>query len=313
MLKFIAKRAVAGAGLLFLIPSLAFALMHLSSDGVARQLLGRMATQEQIAAKTAELGLDKPFFEQYINWLGHALQGDLGASWYTSEPVFQALTTRLPVTLSLVGLTTIIAAVVSIILGLTSAIFRGWLDKLVQIVAIVGFALPGFWLALVLVTALAVRLGWFPATGYVPFGVSLSGWAESLTLPVLSLSLGAVAAAAQQIRSAVIDVLRQDWVRTLRSRGLPRRSVIFKHVLRSAGVSGLTVLGLQFVGLIGGAVFVERIFALPGIGQMIVQSTSQGDVPFVLGVVVVTTIIVVVVNLLIDLGIGFLNPKARLT
>jgi peptide/nickel transport system permease protein len=190
-------------------------------------------------------------------------------------------------------------------------VYRGWVDRVVQIVAILGFALPGFWVALMLALIFAVRLGLFPATGYTPLLTSPAGWLHSLTLPIASLAVGAVASAAQQIRGAVIDTLGKDWVRTLRSRGLSSRRVLFVHVLRNASVSGLTVLALQFVGLLGGAVFVERIFALPGIGQVLSTSTAQGDIPMVLGVLIATTVIVVLVNLLIDLGVASLNPKAR--
>lgn len=313
MIAFTLRRLVSGLVLLVVIPTLTFLLMSASSDNVARQILGQNATVEQVAQRQAELGLDRPVFARLGGWVTSALQGDLGRSWFTSEPVTNALTTRLPVTLSIVVLSTLVVAIVALVLGVAAAVYRGWLDTAVQVVAILGFALPGFWLALMLVLFFGIQLGWFPATGYVPFSSSSQEWLRSLALPVASIAIGGVAATAQQIRGSMIDVLQNDWVRTLRSRGVPERSIIFKHALRSAAVPGVTVLALQFIGMFGGAIFVEQIFALPGIGRMIVTSTTQGDLPFVLGVVVVTTVIVVVVNLVLDLLIAFLNPKVRLS
>jgi len=313
MLTFLAKRILSGLVLIALIPSLAFVLMRAGSSDVARQILGQTASEEQVAARAAALGLDRPLVSQYLDWAGRALRGDLGVSWFTNEPVAQAMATRVPATLSLVIVTTIIAAVIAVALGLAAAYYKGWLDRVLQVLSIAGFALPGFWLALMLVVWLAIDNPIFPATGYASISDGIGAWARSITLPVTALAVGAVTATAQQVRGAVRDVLQQDWVRTLRARGISRGSLIFKHVLRSAGVAGLTVLGLQFIGLLGGAVFVERLFAIPGMGQVLVTSTAQGDLPLVLGVVLVTTLIVVIVNLVIDLGVGFFNPKARLS
>jgi peptide/nickel transport system permease protein len=285
--------------------------MNARAGNVARDVLGQSAAPEQVDQLNAQLGRDDPLLEQYLSWAGKVLTGDFGASWYTSEPVLGAVLQRLPVTVSLVLGTTLVAAILAVAGGVAAAVYRGWVDRVVQIVAILGFALPGFWVALMLALIFAVRLGLFPATGYTPLLTSPAGWLHSLTLPIASLAVGAVASAAQQIRGAVIDTLGKDWVRTLRSRGLSSRRVLFVHVLRNASVSGLTVLALQFVGLLGGAVFVERIFALPGIGQVLSTSTAQGDIPMVLGVLIATTVIVVLVNLLIDLGVASLNPKAR--
>lgn len=311
MIRFTLRRLGAGLVLLAVIPTLAFWLMNARAGNVARDVLGQSAAPEQVDQLNAQLGRDDPLLEQYLSWAGKVLTGDFGASWYTSEPVLGAVLQRLPVTVSLVLGTTLVAAILAVAGGVAAAVYRGWVDRAVQIVAILGFALPGFWVALMLALIFAVRLGLFPATGYTPLLTSPLGWLHSLTLPIASLAVGAVASAAQQIRGAVIDTLGKDWVRTLRSRGLSSRRVLFVHVLRNASVSGLTVLALQFVGLLGGAVFVERIFALPGIGQVLSTSTAQGDIPMVLGVLIATTVIVVLVNLLIDLGVASLNPKAR--
>ncbi|MDN4642195.1 ABC transporter permease [Agreia sp. PsM10] len=311
MLSFIAKRTLLALSQMLVISAVAFFLLYLSSSGIARTILGEQATEEQVAAKTAELGLDRPLPVRYVEWLLGVFQGDLGRSYFTPQDVSDALISRLPTTLSLLIATTIIAALIAFALGIAAAVYRGWLDRLVQILSIAGYAIPGFLFALLLVIVFAINLGWLPATGYVQLTTDPLGWLKTVILPIAALSIGVIAATAQQVRGAVIDVLRQDYVRTLRSRGLSEREIIFKHVLRNASGTGLTVLGLQFVGLLGGAIVVEQIFALPGLGTVAIQYTSRGDIPVVMGLLIITSLIVAVVNLLVDLGVGFLNPKAR--
>jgi peptide/nickel transport system permease protein len=194
---------------------------------------------------------------------------------------------------------------------MAAAIKGGWIDRLVQVLAVAGFAVPAFVVAIVLITLFAVNWMLLPATGWVPLSDDPGGWFASLILPTLSLVVATVASSAQQIRSAIKAVMERDWVRTLRSRGVPEREILFKHVLRSAAPAGLTVLSLQFVGLLGGSVIIESVFALPGVGQLAVSSTSLGDTPVIMGVVVYTVIIVILVNLLVDLINGWLNPKVR--
>lgn len=311
MLAFIGRRLGSGALLLVVISTLTYFLLFFSSTSVARNILGDTATEEQLIAKQQELGLDQPILNRFLDWAGHALTGDLGVSWFSSQPIIEALVSRLPVTLTLVMLAILIAAVLATVLGMAAAVKGGWVDRVVQFLAIAGFAVPGFVLAVVFVTIFAVNLALLPATGWVPITDDPVLWMLSLILPVGSLVIATVASAAQQIRSAFKDVLSRDWVRTLRSRGIKEREILFKHVLRSAAPAGLTVLSLQFVGMLGGSVIIESIFALPGIGQLAVQSTAQGDTPVVMGVVVYTVIVVIVVNLVVDLVNGWLNPKVR--
>ncbi|NGO06685.1 ABC transporter permease [Streptomyces sp. HC44] len=311
MLTFLVRRVLAGLVLLYVLATAAFAMMSLTGADAARNIAGQMATQDQVAAKSQELGLDRPWLSQYGDWLGHAVRGDFGASWFSGEPVSSSLVLKVPVTLSVVVAGLILATVLSVVLGVAAAVRRGWLDRLVQLTAITGYAVPGFLMALLLSATLAVELGWLPATGYVPLSTSLSGWFRSITLPAISLSIGAIAATAQQVRGSVIDVLRQDFVRTLRSRGLSERRVLFRHVLRNAAPPALTVLSLQFIGLVGGAVIIEKVFGLPGVGSAAVEATVNGDTPLVMGVVVYLVFIVVAVNLLVDFAYGWLNPKVR--
>lgn len=311
MLAFIGKRLGSGAFLILVISTLTYFLLFFSSSNVARNLLGDQATNEQVLAKQVELGLNRPILDRYFEWLTHALSGDLGTSWYSNQPIVEALVSRLPVTMTIVIIAISLAAVLATVLGMAAAIKGGWVDRLVQVLAVAGFAIPNFVVAIVIVTVFAINLALLPATGWVPLADDPVMWGLSMVLPVTALVISTVASAAQQIRSSFKDVMSRDWVRTLKSRGIPNGEILFKHILRSSAPAGLTVLSLQFVGMMGGAVIIESIFALPGIGQLAVQSTAQGDTPVVMGVVVYTVILVIVVNLAVDLLNGWLNPKVR--
>ena len=312
MLRFVARRLLSGVVLIVVITAVTFFLLYAAGGNIARRILGQSATDATVAQKAHELGIDRPLITQFTDWVSHAVTGDLGVSWFTSEPVVSAITSRLAVTLSLVIGATILSAVIAVVLGVLAARRGGWIDRLVQLVTVIGFAVPGFLVALALVVFFAIQLHLFSATGYVPFTDSVGGWIGTVTLPIVALSLGSIAGIAQQIRGSMLDALRRDYVRTLRSRGLSETSVVYKHVLRNAGGPALAVLAVQFVGLFGGAVIVETIFAIPGLGQVAVGATGQGDIPLVMGLVIATAIIVVVVNLAVDLLQGFLNPKVRL-
>ena len=313
MLMFVLRRIGAGIVLLFVITSVTFILLYVGSGDIARNILGQQATQEDVALKKEQLGLNRPLLTQYFDWLGNALHGDLGSSWFTGEEVTSGITSRVAVTLSLVIGAIVVTALIATVLGVWAAVRHGWVDKVVQAVTILGFAIPGFLIAVGLVLVFAINLQWFDPTGYISFTDDPTGWLKTVTLPVVALAIGGIASVANQVRGSVTDVLRRDYVRTLRSRGLPFNRVVFKHALRNAGSPALAVLGVQFVGLLGGAVIVERVFAIPGLGDIAVGATSQGDVPMVMGLVVAIATIVVVVNLIIDLLQGWLNPKVRLS
>lgn len=311
MITFILKRLGSGIIVLFAVSILVFSLLYVSSGSIARNILGDQATPEQLAVKEAELGLDQPIITRYISWLTGALQGDLGSSWFTSEPVANALATRIPVTMTMVVVAMILISIIATLIGVAAAVKRGWVDRVVQIGAIIGDSIPGFVIGIILVTILAIQMGLFPATSTISPGVGADAWVLSLTLPVVALLINGVTGGAQQIRSAVIKQLERDYVRTLRSRGISEREVLFKHVLRSAAPAGLTVLSLQLIGMLGGVVIIEQIFALPGMGPLAVAATSQSDQPVVMGVVMYTVAVVIVVNLIVDLLNGWLNPKVR--
>lgn len=311
MALFVLKRIGSGFVLLLAISFITFAMVYAGGANIAYRILGPEASPEQVAAKAAELGLDQPLIVQYLTWLQGAVAGNLGRSWFSPETVASAISGRLSVTLSVVTISIIVVSVLSVILGIVAAIRRGWLDKFLQVLSVIGLALPNFWLALVLIVVFSLWLGVLPATGYVPPARGIGPWLVTLVLPVTAIAIGGVAAAAQQIRSAYIDVMRQDFIRTLRTRGLPERSVLFTHALKNASGPALTILSLQFIGMIGGAVVIEKVFALPGLGLLAVNATLRGDIPIIMGVVLTMSVIVVVVNLFIDLANGWTNPKAR--
>ena len=313
MLAFIFRRLLSGVILIAVISFLAFLLLYAAGGDIPRRILGENATADTVAKKAEELGLDRPLLTQYFDWLTSAFTGDLGRSWFTGELVTTSVTNRVAVTLSIVIGATVISAIISVVVGVLAARRGGAVDGTVQVFSLIGFAIPGFLIALFLVLVFAINLGWFKATGYVPLATSVSGWLSSVTLPIIALSIGAIATVTQQVRGSVIDAMSRDYVRTLRSRGLSTNSVVYRHVLRNAGGPALAVLAVQFIGLLGGAVIVEQVFAIPGMGQLTVRATTLGDIPVVMALVIVFAIIVIVVNLLIDLAQAALNPKVRLS
>ncbi|OHV31063.1 ABC transporter permease [Parafrankia soli] len=306
------KNLARSLAVLLVVTFATFTLMFGNGDGIARAVLGLNARPEDVQREVVTLGLDQPLLVQYWHWLRDAVTGDLGESFYTGQSVTEALSSRVPVTLALVIITLLLTVVLSVLLGVTAAVKGGWVDRLLQFVTVLGTAIPSFIIAIVLVFTFAIAWRVLPATGYVTPEISVSGWAKSVTLPVLALLVGAVASAAAQFRTAVLDTLGRDYIRTLRARGISERHVIFRHVLRNSAGPGLTVLSLTTLGLLGGAVFVEQVFALPGMGQLANQSAQVNDVPMVMGTVLVTIVIVLVVNFLGDLATTVLNPKARI-
>jgi peptide/nickel transport system permease protein len=313
MIRFIAKRLGSGLVVLLVVSALTFFLLYMSSGSIARNILGDQATAEQVAMKEHELGLDQPLLTRYFAWVADALSGNLGASWFSSEPVANSLATRIPVTMTMVFAAMILIAICAALIGVIAAVKRGWVDRVVQVGAIIGDSVPGFVVGVILVTILAIQLGLFPATSTISPDSGADAWVYSMSLPVIALLINGVTGGAQQIRSAVIKQLERDYVRTLRSRGIGEREILFKHVLRSAAPAGLTVLSLQLIGMLGGVVIIEQIFALPGMGPLAVAATGQSDLPVVMGIVMYTVVVVIVVNLLVDILNGWLNPKVRVS
>jgi peptide/nickel transport system permease protein len=311
MVGFILKRAGSSLALALVVAFATFALVFSNGPAIARSILGVDASDDQVAAKAVELGLDRPVVEQFWNWLLALFQGDLGRSYYTGDAVTDVVLARIPVTLALVGIAMLITAVLSAVLGTASAVLGGWADRVLQVGALIGTAVPNFVIAIALVMTLAVGARLVPATGFIAFEQSPALWAAHLVLPVTAVVATSVGAASQQFRAAVKDVLDRDFVRTLRSRGIRPGSVIVNHVLRNAAGPGVTILGLQVIVLLGGVVVIERVFFLPGIGAQTVSSSLLADIPVVMGCVLFIVVVVIVVNLLADIVNAALNPKVR--
>lgn len=311
MVSFLARRAVAGVIACLVVATSVFFLLRSFGPDPARSLLGKFATPETIARKQHDLGIDRPLLVQYWDWLTSAVTGDFGSSWATTKPVGEAILSALPITLTIALGALLVATAVAVVLGVAAAERGGWVDAALQLLGILGFAVPGFWLALVLASTLAVQLGWFPATGYISPFDSVSGWIGSVTLPIIALAAGITAAMAQQLRNSILEVRRQDFIRTLRSQGIAPVTILLRHVLRNAAGPMLTVASLQFIGALGGAVIIERVFGLRGIGSLMITASTAGDLPVLMAVVVLTVLVVVLVNLVIDVLLGWLNPKVR--
>lgn len=311
MLTFTLKRFISGVILLFAVATATFFLAYAAIPDPTLGLLGSAATPEAQAALATKIGTDRPIIVQYFDWLANLLQGDFGTSWKNFQPVGKQIALKLPVTLSVVTASILLSALLGGVLGVVAGLRPNtWIDKLVKAAAVILFALPGFWVALLLVMTFAVQLKWFPAVGFVPASVSVPEWLQSITLPAISLALGAIVMIAEQLRNAIIQADGQDYMRTLRSRGLPNWRITV-HLLRNSAPASLTILALMFVGLLSGAIIVEQIFALPGIGPLTLSSSQNGDIPMLLGITVITVIFVVIINFLLDILLGWVNPKAR--
>jgi peptide/nickel transport system permease protein len=307
----VSRRLLLAIPLLFVVSVLSFVLVSATPGDATTQILGVEAPPEAYAKLRSELGLDQPLYEQYSRWVGDALQGDLGSSLFSGEHVTTTIADRLPVTLSLVIASLLVISVVGVGLGVFGAVHGGVTGRIVDGLSLVGFALPGFWVGAVLIALFAVELAWLPAVGYVPLSESPSAWARSLALPVVALALHSVAVLAKQTREAMLDALASEHVRMAWANGIPPRYIHYRLALKNAAPRVVTIIGLQTVGLLVGTVFIEHVFALPGLGSALVSSTNQGDLPVVQGITVFFALIIVVVNLLVDLTYSLLDPRVR--
>lgn len=311
MLRVIGRRLLVAIPMLFVIASLTFLLVSLIPGDPAVGILGPDATPAQVAALRESLGLNRPLFVQYVDWMLHAVTGDLGTSIQTGRPVVELIGERLPITISIAILGIIVTVVLGVLLGLLGALRGGWVGKAAQLISVFGVSIPGFWLGILLVLVFSVSLAWLPATGYIPLTDSPGEWLRSLVLPVITVALAGVAAVARQTRASMNDALAKDFVRTLLASGTPRSTIIFTHALRNASIPVVTSLGFQFITIFGGAFIIEQVFALPGLGQLTVSAVSNHDIPLIQGVVLLSAVLVIVVNLVVDLLYSWLNPKVR--
>lgn len=300
-------------GTLLAVSFFTFMLVSLLPGDPAVMILGAGGVSpEAVAQLRLELGLDRPLLIRYFDWLGSALSGDLGRSPMTGQSVTDAILSRLPVTIQLGVMAIVIALVLAIPLAMVSAYFAG--SRLDRSISGIGFALmsvPGFMMAIFLILIFAVGLGWFPATGWIPLSVSPSANLRSAILPAMSLAMIELALYMRLLRTDLIDTLQQDYITLARAKGLPNWLILTRHALRPSSFSLMTVVGLQLGGVISGAIIVEEIFALPGVGRLLYQSILQRDLLMVQGIVLFIATAYVVVNFLVDLCYSFLDPRVR--
>jgi peptide/nickel transport system permease protein len=279
---------------------------------VSSELAGPGASAADIARIRAVYGLDRPFHERLLGWYGALAQGDLGQSVLLGRSVTRAIFERLPVTLSLTGLALLLAVVIGISTGVLAALrVNTWVDQATMAVALAGLSLPDFWLGLVMIWLFAVQFGWLPTGGYVPLSDDPVGWLRSMAMPALALAVTQIGLLARMTRASMLDVLRQDYMRTARAKGLPDRVVIGRHALANVMIPVITVIGLSVGILLGGAVVVEQVFSIPGVGRLIIGGILRRDFPVIQGGLLLTATIFVLVNLLVDVLYAVVDPRVR--
>lgn len=309
---FLVRRLAQAVLVMLIVSILVFLLVHLVPGDPVLTLLGFEATESQIVRLREELGLDRPLVVQFLHWLGAMLGGDMGQSMTYKEPVAKVIGARLPVTLVIGLLAFVLAVVLGVLAGLVSALRRGTvIDGLVTVSATLGLATPAFWLGVIAIYLFSVHLGWLPSQGYAPLSEDPLKALSHLAMPVVVLALAPMAAIARQTRSAVLEVVNQDHVRTAWSKGVSRSKIIRKHILRNALVPIMTLIGVHLNQLLGGSVIVETVFNLPGMGRLVVNAVFDKDIQVVQSCVLVFAAIVITVNLLIDLSYGILDPRTR--
>jgi peptide/nickel transport system permease protein len=306
ILRYVFKRNVMLVPVLFGVTFLVFAIISLTPGDVAAMMLGQGATNESVAALRLEMGLDDPLIVQYGRYLGDLLRGDMGTSYATRKPVAEEIMSRFPNTLRLAFFSILVSIGISIPIGIISAVRQySLLDNFGMVFALIGISMPSFWLGLILIIVFALTLGWFPSGG--------ADQVKSIVLPALTLGVASTASIARTTRSSMLEVIRQDFIRTAKAKGLGNMVVILKHALKNALIPTLTVIGLEFGELLGGAILTETVFSWPGIGRLMVESIQRKDTPMVLGCIIVFSVAFSVVNLLIDILYAFIDPRIKTT
>jgi peptide/nickel transport system permease protein len=313
VLKLVGRRLLATIPLLFFVSLVVFALVHALPGDPAILFLGEEADPETVARFRTRLGFDRPLVVQYGEWLARALRGDLGRSLRSNQPVTEAILQRLPVTLELMGAALLVSLAIAVPMGIISALKRNsGIDLASMFFALVGFSTPNFWLGLILIYVFALVLRWLPPSGFVPVLSSVPDNVRSLILPAITLGTALAALVTRQLRSGMLEVLRQDYVRTAHAKGLSTRQVVAKHALKNALIAVVTVIGLQIGGLLGNTIITETLFALPGVGRLMIDSIFSRDFFVVQGVILFLALGYVVSNLFVDVLYSYLDPRIRI-
>ncbi|MFC4799010.1 ABC transporter permease [Neobacillus sp. GCM10023253] len=308
--KFLLRRLMYVIPMLIVTTLIVFSLILIIPGDPALALLGDNATEEKLALLRSQLGLDQPVLIQYWNWLTNAVQGDLGRSLFTGEIVSDAVFSRLGITFQLVVTSIVFSFIFGMIFAIGSVIKpNSWMDYVSRFMGTIGTAIPNFWLAMLLIVVFSVNLGWLPATGFTSISDNLGGFFQSIILPAICLGAFGAAQITRQLRSSLLEVLESDYIRTAYSKGLLLWPVIWKHALRNSLLPVITTTGLLFGNMLGATVVIETVFAIPGMGQLAVNSILQRDFPMLQGVVLVMVILVLIINFVTDVLYSVLDPR----
>ncbi len=312
MASFIVRRLIQTIFVIFLVTIITFSLMQIIPGDPVITMLGTEATQEQINVLRHELWLDQPLHIQYIHWLNNVLHGDFGSSFIFHEPVTDLLAERIPVTLYLSIWAFLGSIILGIAAGIISAIRRGgWLDNIVTLFANVGVAIPVFWLGILGIYVFGLNLGWLPIQGYTSPFDNLGKSMRQLVMPVICLGFPFLAVLARQTRSSMLEVIRQDYIRTAQSKGLKERVIIYRHALKNALIPILTMIGMQIRVLVGGSVLVETVFNIPGMGRLLVMAAFNKDFLIVQACIIIMSLITCFSNLAVDISYGWVDPRVK--
>ena len=297
---------------ILLVSVLAFLLMSLIPGDPAVVIAGDQASPEAVQAVRERLGLNRPFVERLWLWMSQLARGDFGSSLMLNQSVSSALLELLPVTLSLTLLSIVITLPIGIFVGVIAACYRGrWIDTAMMSVALIGVSVPAFWMAVLATLVFSVGLGWLPTGGYTPLSSGLWGWFRSLIMPASILALFQIGFLARMTRSAMLDVLSQDYVRTARAKGLPEPMLVLQHAFPNALLPVITAIGILVSATLGGSVVIEQVFGLPGVGRLVVQAILSRDYPLVQGVMLIYGFAFVLINLMVDLTYRLADPRVR--
>lgn len=314
MAGYIVRRLLATIPVLFGLTVIVFLIMAMIPGDPATAILGAFATPDNVARLNRELGLDQPLLQQYLTWLGNLLEGDFGRSYSLNRPVLDEVVERLNATLILAGAALVLCSLLGILAGILSAVRQyGWTDRVLTFLVLIGISMPSFWLGLLLIVVFAVQLRWLPASGMYAIygGGDLPDLLAHLLLPMVTLAVVATGVIARLTRASMLEVLRQDYIRTARAKGLTERQVIYKHAFKAALVTVIPVIGIQAGFVLGGAVYIETVFQWPGIGRMLVNAIATRDILLVQGGVLVVATCYVLLNLLADLAQTLLDPRLK--
>ena len=312
LLRHILARLAALIPILLGLSIASFALVHVIPGDPALVMLGGEGTPQQVQELRKQLGLDRPLIVRYGEWLGRVLRGDLGESLYNRTRITDELRWRFPTTLALVCLSLLLSIGVGVPAGLISAVYRNsWIDHAARLLTLVSLSLPSFWLGLMLILLFSLKLNLLPIVGYKPITIDSWGGIRFLILPGAALGTYLAALLARLVRSSVLEVLGQEYIRTARAKGLPERVVLFRHALRNALVPAVTVIGINVGILLGGSAVIETLFVLPGVGQLVVTALYNRDLPVIQGLILYISVLYVLINLAVDLLYTYLDPRLR--